>query len=125
MMMVETGDADAFITGVYTKFSNTIKCAKEVIGIRPEYNHFATMNIVNSKRGTYYIADTLVNQSPDKDTIKDIARLTADTIRFFNDEPRIAGISFSSFGVDKSGTPRMMHDAIAELQTEFPAYFAR
>ena len=120
MMMVETGDADAFITGVYTKFSNTIKCAKEVIGIRPEYNHFATMNIVNSKRGTYYIADTLVNQSPDKDTIKDIARLTADTIRFFNDEPRIAGISFSSFGVDKSGTPRMMHDAIAELQTEFP-----
>ena len=120
MMMVETGDADAFITGVYTKFSNTIKCAKEVIGIRPEYNHFATMNIVNSKRGTYYIADTLVNQSPDKDTIKDIARLTADTIRFFNEEPRIAGISFSSFGVDKSGTPRMMHDAIAELQTEFP-----
>ena len=120
MMMVETGDADAFITGVYTKFSNTIKCAKEVIGIRPEYNHFATMNIVNSKRGTYYIADTLVNQSPDKDTIKDIARLTADTIRFFNDEPRIAGISFSSFGVDKSGTPRMMHDAIAELQAEFP-----
>lgn len=120
MMMVETGDADAFITGVYTKFSNTIKCAKEVIGIRPEYNHFATMNIVNSKRGTYYIADTLVNQSPDKETIKDIARLTADTIRFFNDEPRIAGISFSSFGVDKNGTPRMMHDAVAELQTEFP-----
>ncbi|MDO4958949.1 MAG: NADP-dependent malic enzyme [Prevotellaceae bacterium] len=120
MMMVETGDADAFITGVYTKFSNTIKCAKEVIGIRPEYNHFATMNIVNSKRGTYYIADTLVNQSPDKETIKDIARLTADTIRFFNDEPRIAGISFSSFGVDKNGTPRMMHDAVAELQAEFP-----
>jgi len=120
MMMVETGDADAFITGVYTKFSNTIKCAKEVIGIRPEYNHFATMNIVNSKRGTYYIADTLVNQSPDKETIKDIARLTADTIHFFNDEPRIAGISFSSFGVDKNGTPRMMHDAVAELQAEFP-----
>ena len=35
MMMVETGDADAFITGVYTKFSNTIKAAKEIIGILP------------------------------------------------------------------------------------------
>ena len=32
MMMVETGEADAFITGVYTKYSNTIKVAKEVIG---------------------------------------------------------------------------------------------
>ena len=36
MMMVETGDADAFITGLYTKYSNTIKVAKEVIGIRKE-----------------------------------------------------------------------------------------
>ncbi|MDD7620778.1 MAG: NADP-dependent malic enzyme, partial [Prevotella sp.] len=55
MMMVETGDADAFITGVYTKFSNTIKVAKEVIGIQPEYSHFGSLHIVNSKRGTYYI----------------------------------------------------------------------
>ena len=120
MMMVETGDADAFITGVYTKFSNTIKCAKECIGIQPEYKHFGTMNIVNSKRGTYYIADTLVNQHPDKETLKDIARLTANTIRFFNEEPKIAGISFSSFGVDKTGSPRLMHDVVAELQAEDP-----
>ena len=35
MMMVETGEADAFITGLYTKYSNTIKVAKEVIGIQP------------------------------------------------------------------------------------------
>ena len=40
MMMVETGEADAFITGLYTKYSNTIKVAKEVIGIQPEYKHF-------------------------------------------------------------------------------------
>ena len=120
MMMVETGDADAFVTGVYTKFSNTIKCAKECIGIRPQYKHFATMNIVNSKRGTYYIADTLVNQHPDKETLKDVARLTADTIRFFNDEPKIAGISYSSFGIDKSGSPRMMHEVVDEMQKEYP-----
>ena len=48
MMMVETGEADAFITGLYTKYSNTIKVAKEVIGIRPEYKHFGTMHILNS-----------------------------------------------------------------------------
>lgn len=49
-MMVETGEADAFITGLYTKYSNTIKVAKEVIGIRPEYKHFGTMHILNSKK---------------------------------------------------------------------------
>ena len=120
MMMVETGEADAFITGVYTKFSNTFKAAKEVVGIRPGYKHFATMNMVNSKRGTYYIADTLVNQNPDKETLMDIARLTAESVRFFNDEPRIAMISYSNFGVDKQGSPRMMHDVVAEMQAEYP-----
>lgn len=120
MMMVETGDADAFITGVYTKFSNTIKVAKEVIGIQPEYSHFGSLHIVNSKRGTYYIADTLINQDPDKETLKDIARLTAHSIRFFNDEPKIAMISFSNFGVDKVGSPKLMREVVAEMQTEYP-----
>ena len=59
MMMVETGEADAFITGLYTKYSNTIKVAKEVIGIRPEYKHFGTMHILNS---------TFQNLSVDKRT---------------------------------------------------------
>ena len=120
MMMVETGDADAFITGVYTKFSNTIKVAKEVIGIQPEYSHFGSLHIVNSKRGTYYIADTLINQDPDKETLKDIARLTAHSIRFFNDEPQIAMISFSNFGVDKVGSPKLMREVVAEMQAEYP-----
>ena len=120
MMMVETGDADAFITGVYTKFSNTIRVAKEVIGIQPEYSHFGSLHIVNSKRGTYYIADTLINQDPDKETLKDIARLTAHSIRFFNDEPKIAMISFSNFGVDKVGSPKLMREVVAEMQAEYP-----
>ena len=120
IMMVETGDADAFITGVYTKFSNTIKVAKEVIGIQPEYSHFGSLHIVNSKRGTYYIADTLINQDPDKETLKDIARLTAHSIRFFNDEPKIAMISFSNFGVDKVGSPKLMREVVAEMQAEYP-----
>ena len=48
MMMVETGDADAFVTGLYTKYSNTIKVAKEVIGMQEGFSTFATMHILNS-----------------------------------------------------------------------------
>ncbi len=120
MMMVETGDADAFITGVYTKFSNTIKAATEIVGIRAPYKHFGTMHILNSKRGTYYIADTLVNQDPDKETLKDIARLTAGSIRFFNDEPKIAAISHSNFGATKTGSAKLMADVVREMQEEYP-----
>ena len=87
MMMVETGEADAFITGLYTKYSNTIKVAKEVIGIRPEHKHFATMHILNSKKGTYLLADTLINRHPGTDTLVDIAKLAKKTVEFFNHTP--------------------------------------
>ena len=120
MMMVETGEADAFITGLYTKYSNTIKVAKEVIGIRPEYNTFGTMHILNTKKGTYYIADTLINRHPDESVLIDIARLSAHTVRFFNEEPHIAMISYSNFGTDDIGSPLKVHNAVAELQQRYP-----
>ena len=98
MMMVETGEADAFITGLYTKYSNTIKVAKEVIGIRPEYKHFGTMHILNSKKGTYFLADTLINRHPNAETLIDIAKLAEHTVRFFNHTPVMAMLSYSNFG---------------------------
>ena len=120
MMMVETGEADAFITGLYTKYSNTIKVAKEVVGIRPEYKHFGTMHILNSKKGTFYIADTLINRRPDKEVLVDIAKLSATTVRFFNETPNIAMISYSNFGTDDEGSPVRVHEAVAEMQRLFP-----
>ena len=120
MMMVETGEADAFITGLYTKYSNTIKVAKEVIGIRPEYNHFGTMHIVNSPKGTYYLADTLVNENPDKDTLKDIAKLAATAVRFFNEKPVIALVSHSNFGSNRSEGAQKVRYAVEEMQNEYP-----
>ncbi len=120
MMMVETGEADAFITGLYTKYSNTIKVAKEVIGIRPGYNHFGTMHILNSKKGTYFLADTLINRHPDCEAMVDIARLSDHTVRFFNHEPVIAMLSYSNFGSDTEGNPAEVHKAVQTLQEQFP-----
>ncbi|HJG77405.1 NADP-dependent malic enzyme [Phocaeicola barnesiae] len=120
MMMVETGEADAFVTGLYTKYSNTIKVAKEVIGIQPGYKHFGTMHILNSKHGTFFIADTLINRHPDTETLIDIAKLSAKAVRFFNQEPVIAMLSYSNFGSDTEGSPAKVHEAIATLQEEYP-----
>lgn len=120
MMMVETGEADAFITGLYTKYSNTIKVAKEVIGIRKEYNHFGTMHILNSKKGTYFLADTLINRHPDTETLIDMARLAEHTVRFFNHKPVVAMLSYSNFGADQAGSPAEVHRAVEYLQNEYP-----
>ena len=120
MMMVETGEADAFITGLYTKYSNTIKVAKEVIGIQPGYKHFGTMHIINSKKGTYFLADTLINRHPDTETLIDIARLSEHTVRFFNHEPVMAMLSYSNFGTDTTGSPASMHRAVEYMQANYP-----
>ncbi|MCR5129942.1 MAG: NADP-dependent malic enzyme [Prevotella sp.] len=120
MMMVETGEADAFITGLYTRYSNTLKVVNEVIGIRPEFKTPATMHIINSPRGTLYIADTLVNQNPDTDTLVDIGRLAESTVRFFNETPVMALISHSNFGSDSSQGAQKMKHAVEKLQKLFP-----
>ncbi|MFI3333472.1 MAG: NADP-dependent malic enzyme [Rikenellaceae bacterium] len=120
MMMVETGDADAFITGLYTKYSNTIKVANEVIGIQEGYKHFGTMHILNSKRGTYFVADTLINRHPDTETLIDIARLSEKTVNFFNHTPVMAMLSYSNFGSDTSGSPALVHDAVEYMHTNYP-----
>ena len=122
MMMVETGDADAFITGLYTKYSNTIKVAKEVIGVRPEYNTFGTMHIINSKKGTYFLADTLINRHPDTETLIDVARLAHHTVEFFNHKPVTAMLSYSNFGTDTTGSPAMVHEAVEYLHREYPEW---
>ena len=120
MMMVETGDADAFITGLYTKYSNTIKVVNEVIGIRPEYNHFGTMHIINSPKGTLYVADTLVNENPDTDTLVDIAKLAATAVRFFNEKPVISMISHSNFGSSQSNGAQKVRHAVEKMQQMYP-----
>lgn len=120
MMMIEVGEADAFITGLYTKYSNTIKVAKEVIGIRPEFNTFGTMHILNTSKGVFYVADTLINRHPDTNVLIDVAKLSAHTVKFFNEEPHIAMISYSNFGTDLTGSPVTVHKAVAELQRLYP-----
>ena len=120
MMMVETGDADAFITGLYTKYSNTIKVAKEVIGIQPEFKHFATMHILNTKKGTFFLADTLINRHPDTEALTDIAKLAERTVRFFNHTPVMAMLSYSNFGTDTDGSPVEVHQAVDYMQQTYP-----
>jgi len=120
MMMVETGDADALITGVYTKYPDSVQVAKDVIGIRPGLKHIAAMHIMNTKKGTFFLADTLFNRHPSTEALIDIAKLTHDTVKFFAHEPVMAMLSYSNFGSDKFGSPASVHQVVENLHTKYP-----
>jgi malate dehydrogenase (oxaloacetate-decarboxylating)(NADP+) len=120
MMMVEAGDADAFITGVYTKYSDAITPAIEIVGMREGLKHIGGMNIVNTKLGTFFFADTMVNNHPSKDTMIDIAKLTYNAAKLFNTNPVMAMLSYSSFGERNVGSPAMIHEAIDFLHKNHP-----
>jgi Malic enzyme len=120
MMMVETGEADAMITGVFSKYASTTDIAKEVIGIREGLDHIGAMHIVNSKKGVLFLADTLFNRHPDTETLIDIARLANSTVKFFNYDPVIAMVSYSNFGADSEGSPASVHKVVDTLHERYP-----
>ncbi len=120
MMMVETGEADAMITGVFSKYQQTTDIAKEVIGIRDGLNHIGTMHIVNTKKGMLFLADTLFNRHPDTEALIDIARLANATVKFFNHDPVIAMLSYSNFGADNVGSPASVHQVVETLHERYP-----
>ena len=120
MMMVATGDADVFVTGVYSRYSEVTKMAEQIIGIRPSYKHFGALNILTCKKGTFFMADTLINRHPSAEVLIDIARLTHDAVKFFAHEPVMAMLSYSNFGSDKQGSPLKVHEASDFLHKTYP-----
>lgn len=120
MMMVETGDADSLITGVYSHYQEFAEKAIEVIGLKPDTNHFAAMHIVQTKKGTLFLSDTLINRWPSTDTLIDIAKMTHKAVKFFNFDPVMAMLSFSNFGADKNGSPYSISQAVEYLHKNNP-----
>lgn len=120
MMMVETGHADAFIAGAYSGVSSLAKIAKNVVGIKNGYDHFATMHILTSKRGVLFISDTSINSVNSADSLVDITRLTHEAVCRFSHDPVIAMLSYSNFGSRKEDVAVRTASAIKELHERYP-----
>ena len=132
MMMVESGDADAFIAGTYTNNGAVASIARDIIGIRQGFSTFATMHILNTKRGVFFLADTMINERTDASTLVDIARLTTGAVEYYAFDPVIAMLSYSNFGSnlqegasatcpsESCGTPSAVHQAVEILHQRYP-----
>jgi malate dehydrogenase (oxaloacetate-decarboxylating)(NADP+) len=120
VMMVETGEADAFISGFASKYADVIRPAILIAGINNPQKHIAGMYVVQTKRGPFFFADTTVNIEPSTQNLVDTTLLTAQAVERFNIKPVIAMVSYSNFGAVKEGSPKRVHDAIEILHRDFP-----
>ena len=120
MMMVENGDADAFIAGTRAANNQTGAIAREVIGVRDGFSHFATMHVLETTKGTYFLADTMVNGNADEDALLDITRLAADAVRFFAHDPVMALVSYSNFGSNAEPECCKVHNVVDRMHQLYP-----
>ena len=107
-MMVETGDADAMISGLSKNYPDTIRPALHIIGMEEGAKKVAGMYIIMTKRGPLFLADTTVNFNPTAEELADITLLVAKEVKHFGIIPCIAMLSYSNFGSSDSPEARLV-----------------
>ena len=121
VMMVELGDADAFLSGYESKYADTIRPAIQIAGTKPDVRTIAGMYIMMTPKGPFFFADTTVNILPSAEELVDITLLTAEQVTKFNIEPHIALLSYSNFGSAQRGdTPKIMSQVVNILHQDHP-----
>lgn len=120
-MMVETGDADAMISGLSKNYPDTIRPAIHCIGMEDGVNRIAGMYLMLTKRGPLFLADTTVNFNPTAQELAEITLLVAKEIRHFNIIPRIAMLSYSNFGSSNSPEAKLVAEARNLVKKQMPS----
>jgi malate dehydrogenase (oxaloacetate-decarboxylating)(NADP+) len=124
-LMVHLGEADALITGIVGRYRNKLRYVLDVIGSEREDGVVASLGVLNTEHGPYFVCDTHVNADPSAEQIAEITLMAVEKIRMFGIEPRIALLSHSSFGshADESATKmkaavKLILDARPDLEVD-------
>ena len=120
-MMVETGDADAMLSGLTKNYAEAIRPALQIIGTEEGVKKIAGMYLLLTKRGPLFLADTTVNFNPTAEELADITMMVAKEVRNFNLTPRIAMLSYSNFGSSDSPEARLVANATKILKQRNPS----
>jgi len=119
-MLVETGYADAVLSGLTRNYPDSITPFLQIIGKKESSRIVSGMYIVNAKDGPLFLADCTVNKRVCENDLVDITLLAAEEIRKFKIEPRIAMLSYSNFGSIKSNGPDCQRKAVQILHEKYP-----
>jgi malate dehydrogenase (oxaloacetate-decarboxylating)(NADP+) len=120
-MMVETGEADAMISGLTKNYPDTIRPALQAIGTEDGVKKIAGMYLLLTKKGPLFLADTTVNFNPTAEELADITMLVARAVQNFNLTPRIAMLSYSNFGTSDSPEARLVARATVIVKQRDPS----
>ena len=113
--MVATGDADAMVTGVTRSYSVALEGVLTAIDPEPGGILFGLTLMLARRSGTVLVADTAIHERPDAPTLAEIAIRSAAAARRLGHEPRVAFLSFSTFGDPKGVIPGSIRDAVKLL----------
>jgi malate dehydrogenase (oxaloacetate-decarboxylating)(NADP+) len=119
-MMVETGMADAMISGLTRKYAVPVRPALQCIGVQDGVKKVAGMYMISNKQGNFFFADTTMNVEPTAQELVDITVLTAQAVRQFNIVPRIALLSYTNFGSAEGPLPEKVREAVSILHRDYP-----
>ncbi|MBS1667860.1 MAG: NADP-dependent malic enzyme [Bacteroidetes bacterium] len=120
-MMVETGEADAMISGLTRNYPDAIRPAIQIIGTEEGVKKMAGMYLLLTKRGPLFMADTTVNFNPTAEELADITLMVAKEVRHFGIIPRIAMLSYSNFGTSNSPEARLVAEATKIVKQSNPS----
>jgi malate dehydrogenase (oxaloacetate-decarboxylating)(NADP+) len=120
-MMVETGEADAMISGLSKNYPDTIRPALQIIGTESSLKRVAGMYIMMTKKGPLFLADTTVNFNPTAEELADIAIMVAKEVRNFGITPCLAMLSYSNFGSSDSPEAKLVAHARKIVKEKEPA----
>ena len=119
--LLKLGQADAMISGITRTFSQTMREARRVLDPAPDAVPFG-IHVMVGKSHTVFIADTTVNERPDAEMLAHIATQTAGVARKLGHEPRVAFLSYSTFGNPPGQWLENLREAVAILDDQKPDF---
>jgi malate dehydrogenase (oxaloacetate-decarboxylating)(NADP+) len=119
-MMVNSGEADALVSGHSRSYPSVVKPMLQLVGKAANASLVATTNIMMTGRGPMFLSDTAINVNPTAEDLAKIAVMTAKTAKMFGVDPIIAMISYSNFGSSVNESAAKVREAVAYLHKNHP-----
>jgi len=113
-LLLKMGEADAMITGVTRTYSQSMREIRRVLDPVEGQTPFG-IHILVGQSHTVFMADTTVNERPSSACLADIAEGTAAVARRMGHEPRVAFLSYSTFGNPEGNWLENIREAVAIL----------
>ncbi|MFY0602556.1 MAG: NADP-dependent malic enzyme [Flavobacteriaceae bacterium] len=119
-MMVNEGEADSLITGYSRPYRSVVKPMMELIGKDKGVTRIAAANLMLTKQGPMFLADTTININPTAKDLAKISQMTYQLAKMFGMKPNIAMLSFSNFGSSNAESSKKIREAVSYIHRNFP-----